>query len=62
MINILMIGLFRLLRRDRRTPRAIGFLMVGSAASLAVFTSCVASPGQCSKPFVLSAARSPWVR
>jgi hypothetical protein len=45
MINILIIGLFRLLRRDRRTPRAIGFLTVGSAASLAVFTSCVAAPG-----------------
>jgi hypothetical protein len=45
MIDLLLIGLFRLRRRDRRTPRAIGFLMVGSAASLAVFTSCVVAPG-----------------
>ena len=45
MIDLLLIGLFRLRRRDRRTPRAIGFVMVGSAASLAVFTSCVVAPG-----------------
>jgi hypothetical protein len=45
MIDVLLIGLFRLRRRDRRTPRAIGFLLVGFAASLAVFTSCVVAPG-----------------
>jgi hypothetical protein len=45
MIDLLLIGLFRLRRRERRTPRAIGFLIVGSAASLAVFTSCVVTPG-----------------
>jgi hypothetical protein len=44
MIDLLLIGLFRLRRRDRRTPRAIGILIVGSAASLAVFTSCVVAP------------------
>jgi hypothetical protein len=45
MIDVLLIGLFRLRRSDRRTPRAIGFLMVGSAASLVVFTSCLGAPG-----------------
>jgi hypothetical protein len=44
MINILMIGLFRLLRRDRRTSRALGFLMVGSAASLAIFVFSLVAP------------------
>ena len=37
-IDLLRIGLIRLRQHDRRTRRAIGFLMVGSASSLVAFT------------------------
>jgi len=43
MIDALLIGLYRLRRRERRTGRALGFLVAGSAATAATFvSSCVA--------------------
>jgi hypothetical protein len=45
MIDVLLVGLFRLRRPDRLTPRAIGFLIVGAVASLVVFASLTVVPG-----------------
>jgi len=44
MIDGLLIGLYRLRRRERRTGRAVGFLVAGSAATAATFVSCCVAP------------------
>ena len=46
MINALMIGAYRLRRRGVHTAGTIGFVIAGSAATSAVFTSCLISPGK----------------
>ncbi len=43
-LDALLVALYRLRRRDRRTPRTIGFLVAGVAATLAVFVLCVLAP------------------
>jgi hypothetical protein len=43
MINALLIGVYRL-RRGNHTAGTIGYLITGSVATLAVFTSCLISP------------------
>ena len=45
MIDALLIGVYRLRRRGDRTAGTVGFVIAGSAATLAVFTSCLISPG-----------------
>jgi hypothetical protein len=45
MINALLIGVHRLRRREDRTAGTIGFVIAGTAATLAVFTFCLISPG-----------------
>jgi hypothetical protein len=45
MINALLIGVYRLRRRGDHTPGTFGFVIVGSVATLAVFISCLISPG-----------------
>jgi hypothetical protein len=45
MIDALMIGAYRLRRRGDHTAGAAGFVIAGSVATLAVFSSCLISPG-----------------
>jgi hypothetical protein len=45
MINALLIGAYRLRRRGVHTAGTVGFVIAGSAATSAVFTSCLISPG-----------------
>jgi hypothetical protein len=45
MIDALLIGVYRLRRREDRSAGTVGFVIAGSAATLAVFTSCLISPG-----------------
>lgn len=44
MLNILLIGVYRLRRAECRTPGAIGFLAAGSVATVLVFASCLLAP------------------
>jgi hypothetical protein len=44
-INALLIGAYRLRRRGVHTAGTVGFVIAGSAATSAVFTSCLISPG-----------------
>ena len=44
MINGLLIGAFRLLRRRDRIAGTVGYMTAGSVATLAVFTSCLIWP------------------
>jgi hypothetical protein len=45
MIDALLIGVYRLRRRGDHTATTVGYVIAGSAATLAVFTSCLISPG-----------------
>ena len=45
MIDALLIGVYRLRRRGDRTAGTVGSVIAGSAATLAVFTSCLIWPG-----------------
>jgi hypothetical protein len=45
MIDALLIGIYRLRRRGDHTATTVGFVIAGSAATLAVFTSCLIAPG-----------------
>jgi hypothetical protein len=45
MINALLIGVYRLRRRGGHTAGTVGFIIAGSAATSAVFASCLISPG-----------------
>ena len=45
MINALLIGVYRLRRRGDHTAGTVGYVAAGSVATLAVFTSCLISPG-----------------
>jgi hypothetical protein len=45
MIDALLIGAYRLRRRGDHTTRTVGFVIAGSVATLAVFTSCLIWPG-----------------
>jgi hypothetical protein len=45
MIDALLIGVGRLRRRGDHTAGTVGFVIAGSVATLAVFTSCLISPG-----------------
>jgi hypothetical protein len=45
MINAILIGVYRLRRRGVHTAGTVGFVIAGSAATSAVFTSCLLSPG-----------------
>jgi hypothetical protein len=44
MINVLLIGVYRLRRRGCRTAGTVGYVAAGSVATLAVFTSCLIWP------------------
>jgi len=44
MINVLLIAMYRLWLWHKRTARAVGFLIAGSAATAVVFGSCLAAP------------------
>jgi hypothetical protein len=44
MIDALLVGVYRLWRRGDHTAWTVGFVVAGSAATLAVFTSCLISP------------------
>jgi hypothetical protein len=44
MIDALLIGVYRSLRRGELTAGTVGFVIAGSVATLAVFTSCLISP------------------
>lgn len=43
-INILMIGLYRLRRSERRTAGALGFMLAGLAGTFVVFALCLIAP------------------
>src|SRR5436309_719933 len=43
MIDALLIGVYRLRRRGDHTARTFGYVIAGSVATLAVFTSCLIS-------------------
>ena len=45
MIDALLIGVYRLRRRGDHTAGTVGYVIAGSVATLAVFTSCLISPG-----------------
>jgi hypothetical protein len=45
MIDALLIGVYRLRRRGDHTAETAGYFIAGSVATLAVFTSCLMSPG-----------------
>jgi hypothetical protein len=45
LINALLIGVYRLRRRGVHTAGTVGFVIAGSAATSAVFASCLISPG-----------------
>ena len=45
MINAILIGVYRLRRRGVHTAGTVGFVIAGSTATSAVFTSCLISPG-----------------
>ena len=45
MIDALLIGVYRLRRRGDHTAGTLGYVIAGSVATLAVFTSCLISPG-----------------
>jgi hypothetical protein len=45
LINALLIGGCCVLRRERWTARSVGYVIAGSVATLAVFTSCLIAPG-----------------
>jgi hypothetical protein len=45
MIDALLIGVYRLRWRGDHTARTVWYVIAGSVATLAVFTSCVISPG-----------------
>ena len=45
MIDALLIGVYRLRRRGDHTAGTAGYVIAGSVATLAVFTSCLISPG-----------------
>jgi hypothetical protein len=44
MLDVISITLYRLRRRHRRTPSAIGFLVFGGAATVIVFVLCLIAP------------------
>jgi hypothetical protein len=44
MLDAILVALYRLRQRGRRTFGAIGFLVTGTVATLAVFVSCVIAP------------------
>jgi hypothetical protein len=44
MLNALLIGVYRLRRRGDHTAGTVGYVIAGSVATLAVFTSCLISP------------------
>jgi ABC-type Fe3+-siderophore transport system permease subunit len=44
MLDVILITLYRLRRRERRTSRAIGFLVSGVAATVVVFVLCLIAP------------------
>ena len=45
MIDALLIGVYRLRRRGDHTAGTAGYVIAGSVATLAVFTSCLIAPG-----------------
>ena len=45
MIDALLIGVYRLRRRGDHTATTVGYVIAGSVATLAVFTSCLIAPG-----------------
>jgi hypothetical protein len=45
MLDAVLIALYRIRRRKRRTPKALGFLVSGAAATMIVFELCVIAPG-----------------
>ena len=45
MINVHLIGIYRLWRRGDHTAGTVGYVAAGSATTLAVFTSCLIWPG-----------------
>jgi hypothetical protein len=45
MINALLIGVYRLRRREDHTAGTVGYVAAGSVATLAAFTSCLIWPG-----------------
>jgi hypothetical protein len=44
MIDILLVGGYRLRRRDRRTAATLGFLLAGSVGTLVVLGLCILAP------------------
>jgi hypothetical protein len=73
MIDVLLIGVYRLRRRGDHTARTVGFVIAGSAATVAVFTSCLIWPWTAigmlmpiSRPIALASshglARLLWIR
>jgi hypothetical protein len=45
MLDAVLIALYRMRRRKRRAPKALGFLVCGAAATMIVFGLCVIAPG-----------------
>jgi hypothetical protein len=44
MVDTLLIGVYRIRRRERCTPRAVGFLIGGTAATALIFASALLAP------------------
>ena len=44
MLDAVLIALYRIRRRERRTSKALGFLVCGAAATMIVFGFCVIAP------------------
>jgi hypothetical protein len=60
MINGVLIGAYRLRRRGDHTARTVGFVIAGSTATSAVFTSCLISPGTAIGMVTPISVQSPW--